>query len=156
LVSKDKVTYQNSWVTDITISEHNVVDLVKGGRARWKIENETFNTLKSQGYHIEHNYGHGRQNLSLNFFLLNLLAFFMHEIFQLTDRLYQACRRKASARKAFLLYFAVRFKYRCFEIGSICSNVFTPRRNYMHRNLLNKIIGSFSPLSKVEEDTYFL
>jgi hypothetical protein len=101
LVNKGKVTYKNSWVTDITIDEHNVVDLVKGGRARWKIENETFNTLKNQGYHIEHNYGHGRRNLSLNFFLLNLLAFFMHEIFQLTDRLYQACRRKTSARKEF-------------------------------------------------------
>lgn len=104
LVSKDKVTYKNSWVTDITIDEHNIVDLVKGGRARWKIENETFNTLKNQGYHIEHNYGHGRRNLSLNFFLLNLLAFFMHEIFQLTDRLYQSCRRKTSARKE---YFAL-------------------------------------------------
>jgi len=104
LVSKDKVTYKNSWVTDITIDEHNVVDLVKGGRARWKIENETFNTLKNQGYHIEHNYGHGHRHLSLNFFLLNLLAFFMHEIFQLTDRLYQACRRKTSARKE---YFAL-------------------------------------------------
>ena len=104
LVSKDKVTYRNSWVTDITIDEHNVVDLVKGGRARWKIENETFNTLKNQGYHIEHNYGHGRLHLSMNFFLLNLLAFFMHEIFQLTDRLYQACRRKTSARKE---YFAL-------------------------------------------------
>jgi len=104
LVNKGKITYKNSWVTDITINEHNIVDLVKGGRARWKIENETFNTLKNQGYYIEHNYGHGRQNLSLNFFLLNLLAFFMHEIFQLTDRLYQVCRRKTSARKE---YFAL-------------------------------------------------
>jgi hypothetical protein len=59
---------------------------------------------KNQGYHIEHNYGHGRRNLSLNFFLLNLFAFFMHEIFQLTDQLYQACRRKVSARKE---YFAL-------------------------------------------------
>jgi hypothetical protein len=104
LVNKDKVTYQNSWVTDIAIDEHNIVDLVKGGRARWKIENETFNTLKNQGYHVEHNYGHGHRHLSVNFFLLNLLAFFMHEIFQLTDRLYQACRRKTSARKE---YFAL-------------------------------------------------
>jgi len=104
LIPKDKVTYQNSWVTDIAIDEHNIVDLVKGGRARWKIENETFNTLKNQGYHIEHNFGHGHRHLSMNFFILNLLAFFMHEIFQLTDRLYQACRRKTSARKE---YFAL-------------------------------------------------
>ena len=104
LVDKGEITYCNSWVTDIVIDENNVIQLVKGGRARWKIENETFNTLKNQGYHIEHNYGHGRQHLSVNFFLLNLLAFFMHEIFQLTDRLYQACRRKTSSRKE---YFAL-------------------------------------------------
>jgi hypothetical protein len=54
IISKDnKVTYKNSWVTDIPIDRDNIVMLVKGGRARWKIENETFNTLKNQGYHIK-------------------------------------------------------------------------------------------------------
>lgn len=101
LTPKDKVTYRSSWVTDIPIDEHNVVDLVKGGRARWKIENETFNTLKNQGYHLEHNYGHGSQHLSMNFFVLNLLAFYMHQIFELTDRLYQRCRLKTSSRKEY-------------------------------------------------------
>jgi hypothetical protein len=101
LTPKGKVTYRNSWVTDILVDEHNIVDLVKGGRARWKIENETFNTLKNQGYHIEHNYGHGRQYLSTNFFVLNLLAFYMHQIFELTDRLYQQCRLKTSSRKEY-------------------------------------------------------
>jgi hypothetical protein len=88
-------------VTDIPVDEHNIVDLVKGGRARWKIENETFNTLKNQGYHLEHNYGHGSQYLSTNFFVLNLLAFYMHQIFELTDRLYQQCRLKTSSRKEY-------------------------------------------------------
>jgi hypothetical protein len=101
LIPKNKVTYRNSWVTDIIVDENNVVDLVKGGRARWKIENETFNTLKNQGYHIEHNFGHGSQHLSMNFFVLNLLAFYMHQIFELTDRLYQRCRLKSSSRKEF-------------------------------------------------------
>jgi hypothetical protein len=50
-VKDDKVTYPNSWVTDIPITKDNIVELVKGGRARWKIENEAFNTLKNQGYH---------------------------------------------------------------------------------------------------------
>ena len=100
LIDKEKVTYHNSWVTDISISEENVKDLVRGGRCRWKIENEVFNTLKNQGYHIEHNYGHGKKNLSMNFFLLNLLAFFMHQIFELTDNLYQQCRKKFSSRRA--------------------------------------------------------
>ena len=52
-----------SWVTDLRVSQRNVYHLMRGGRARWKIENETFNTLKNQGYHFEHNYGHGTQNL---------------------------------------------------------------------------------------------
>jgi len=101
LMPKDKVTYRNSWVTDIPVDEHIVVELVKGGRARWKIENETFNTLKNQGYHIEHNYGHGSCHLSMNFFVLNLLAFYMHQVFELTDRLYQRCRLKTSSRKEY-------------------------------------------------------
>jgi len=103
LVAKTgKVTYKNSWVTDIEINENNVVSLVKGGRARWKIENETFNTLKNQGYHIEHNFGHGQQNLSMVFFVLNLLAFYVHQILELTDRLYHTVRySKFTSRKEF-------------------------------------------------------
>jgi len=100
IIDKGKTTYHNSWVTDIPIVEQNVTELVKGGRCRWKIENETFNTLKNQGYHIEHNYGHGKHHLSMNFFLLNLLAFFMHQIFELTDNLYQQCRVKRGSRRA--------------------------------------------------------
>ena len=39
---------------------------LKAGRARWKIENEGFNLLKRHGYHMEHNFGHGKQGLSDN------------------------------------------------------------------------------------------
>jgi len=98
---KGKTTYHNSWVTNLTVSGNNVQDLVKGGRARWKIENETFNTLKNQGYQIEHNYGHGKQFLSMNFFVLNLLAFFVHQILELADPSYQRCRKGFSSRKEF-------------------------------------------------------
>ena len=94
-----KVTYHNSWVTDLEVSKSNVVELVRAGRARWKIENETFNTLKNQGYHIEHNFGHGRRFLSNNFFVLNLLAFYIHQILELCDSGYQYCRSKFSSRK---------------------------------------------------------
>jgi hypothetical protein len=98
---KGKSTYHNSWVTDLLVSQNNVQQLVKGGRARWKIENETFNTLKNQGYHVEHNYGHGTRYLSMNFFVLNLLAFFIHQILELCDLSYQRCRSKFSSRKEF-------------------------------------------------------
>ena len=96
-----KTTYHNSWVSDIVVSKDNVQALVKGGRARWKVENETFNTLKNQGYHIEHNYGHGKQHLSMNFFVSNLLAFFVHQILELCDHSYQRCRSKFSSRKEY-------------------------------------------------------
>jgi len=95
----NKVNYHNSWVTDITITKDNIIQLVKGGRARWKIENEAFNTLKNQGYHLEHNFGHGEKYLSCNLLLFNFLAFFMHQIFELSDRLYQKCRSKFTSRK---------------------------------------------------------
>lgn len=97
----EKATYHNSWVTDQAVRKDNVVELVRAGRARWKIENETFNTLKNQGYHVEHNFGHGQQHLSNTFFVLNLLAFTIHQILELCDRGYQYCRSKFSSRKEY-------------------------------------------------------
>lgn len=44
-----------TWVTDLRLTERDVERGVRGGRARWRIENETFNTLKNQGDHFEHN-----------------------------------------------------------------------------------------------------
>lgn len=114
-----KVTYKNSWVTNIHIDRSNIKELVKGGRARWKIENETFNTLKNQGYHIEHNYGHGKQNLSLIFFTLNLLAFYTHQILELTDLLYQQCRQEFSSRKEFWNQIRCTFRFMVFDSWEI-------------------------------------
>jgi hypothetical protein len=96
---KEEIHYINSWVTDLEIIKGNVTILVRGGRCRWKVENECFNTLKNQGYHLEHNYGHGSKNLCFNFFLLTLLAFYFHQIFELTDGLYQACRKKFGSKR---------------------------------------------------------
>jgi len=91
--------YKSSWVTDLKINEENCGTLVRGARCRWKIENECFNTLKNQGYSIKHNYGHGEKNLCFNFFLLTLLAFFFHQIFELTDHKYQKCRKKFGSKQ---------------------------------------------------------
>ena len=101
IVNKGKRTFHNNWVTDISVDRDNVVELSKGGRCRWKIENEMFNTLKNQGYHAEHNFGHGEHNLSEVFVILNLLAFFTHQILELTDPLYQGVRAKFSSRIEF-------------------------------------------------------
>ena len=94
-----KITYKNSWVTDIDIKQENVIEIVNAGRCRWKIENECFNTLKNQGYNISHNYGHGTENLSYNMYLLTLLAFSFHQVFELTDGVYQECRKNSGSKR---------------------------------------------------------
>jgi hypothetical protein len=106
------MNYHNSWVTDLTLDAKNVEWITRGARARWKIENESFNTLKNQGYHLEHNFGHGRQYLSEALFLLNLLAFFFHQIFEIVDGLYQQARAGFSARREY--WNAIRNSFRMF------------------------------------------
>jgi len=96
--SKGK-TRHFSWVTDFTISKLNVFSIMRGGRARWKIENETFNTLKNQGYHFEHNFGHGQKNLSVVFAVLMMLAFLVDQVQQLACDLFQAVLDKKGSKK---------------------------------------------------------
>src|SRR5215217_7593736 len=88
-----------SWVTDIRVSKRNVYQLMRGGRARWKIENETFNTLKNQGYHFEHTYGHGEQHLSVVFAMLMMLAFLVDQVQQLCCALFQAVWAKLGSKR---------------------------------------------------------
>ena len=116
IVKAGKITYENAWVTDLVPTSANIVQLVRAARARWKIENEGFNTLKNHGYHLEHNFGHGQQHLSEAFFVLNLLAFFMHQIFDLIDGLYQRVRTLFSSRRAF--WDEVRSVFRLFLFTS--------------------------------------
>jgi hypothetical protein len=86
-------------VTDLRVSTRNVYTLMRGGRARWKIENETFNTLKNQGYHFEHNYGHGEQNLSVVFAMLMMLAFLVDQTQQLCCALFRAVWAKFGSKR---------------------------------------------------------
>jgi hypothetical protein len=88
-----------SWVTDIRVSQRNIYHLMRGGRARWKIENETFNTLKNQGYHFEHNYGHGTQNLSVVFAVVMMLAFLVDQTQQLCCALFRAVWTKMGSKR---------------------------------------------------------
>jgi hypothetical protein len=88
-----------SWVTDLRVSKRNVFQLMRGGRARWKIENETFNTLKNQGYHFEHNDGHGQQNLSVVFAMLMMLAFLVDQTQQHCCALFQAVWAKLGSKR---------------------------------------------------------
>ena len=97
-IGDDKVQHF-SWVTDLRVNKRNVYRLMRGGRARWKIENETFNTLKNQGYNFEHNYGHGEQHLSVVFATLMLLAFLVDQAQQLCCALFRAVWAKLGSKR---------------------------------------------------------
>jgi hypothetical protein len=84
-----------TWITDIEVTKNNVLTLTKGGRARWKIENETFNTLKNQGYNFEHNFGHGKKNLCTNMGMIMLLAFMIDQIQEACCKVFQLMRKRA-------------------------------------------------------------
>jgi hypothetical protein len=73
-----KRTYHNSFITDLDVTSGNIAELAACGRSRWKIENETFNVLKTGSYNLEHNFGHGRETLASVLVVLNLLAFGFH------------------------------------------------------------------------------
>ena len=88
-----------SWITDLRVTTRNVLHLMRGGRPRWKIENETFNTLKNQGYHFEHNYGHGEQHLSVVFAMLMMLAFLVDQAQQLCCALFRAVWLKLGSKR---------------------------------------------------------
>ena len=96
-----EVTYRNSFVTDLPVGPDNVAELAACGRARWKIENETFNVLKTKGYNIEHNFGHGKRHLAAILVTLNLLAFAIHTVCDIADELWRAARQKLGSRRQF-------------------------------------------------------
>jgi hypothetical protein len=106
-----------SWITDIEITEENVFEIMRGGRARWRIENETFNTLKNQGYNLEHNYGLGKKNLSLVFVMLMMLAFLVDQTQQLCCGLYRAAWQKV--RQKVRMFEAIRSAFHEWEVDSM-------------------------------------
>ena len=107
--------YRNSFVTDWEINADNVAGLVAAGRARWKIENENNNVLKTKGYHLEHNFGHGKKHLSSLFMTMNLLAFGLHTALEITDASYRLVRAAVGARRKFFAHFEALTAYCYFQ-----------------------------------------
>jgi hypothetical protein len=93
--------YKNNFITDFEVTDTTVEAIVRDGRARWKVENENNNILKTKGYHIEHNFGHGKQHLASLLLSLNLLAFLFHTVLDLVDDQYRAIRQKLGTRRRF-------------------------------------------------------
>jgi hypothetical protein len=94
-----QVLYHNAFATSLSLDDRRVLEVVAAGRSRWKIENENNNTLKTKGYHFEHNYGHGQQYLSSVLASLIILAFLVHTVLEWMDDPYQLLRRKLPSRQ---------------------------------------------------------
>ncbi len=110
-----KVEYQNSWITNHQINDNNVVKIVKAGRSRWKIENENNNILKNHGYNLDHNFGHGQDNLCELLLSLNLLAFLFHTVLDLVNPTYQKVRDLLVTRTSLFNDIRTLLKYFWFE-----------------------------------------
>lgn len=91
--------FYSTWITDLPIDEQIIEEIVKVARSRWKIENETFNTLKNQGYHLEHSYGHGTKYLATNLMLLTFLAFLTDQIVQKLDTTFNKAWKYSKTKK---------------------------------------------------------
>ncbi len=109
------LVYKNAFITNHLITTQNVKVVVLAGRTRWKVENENNNTLKTKGYHLEHNFGHGEQYLSSLLSTFNLLAHLFHTILDLVDDKYRLVRQTLSARQTFFDDIRALTRYLCFE-----------------------------------------
>jgi hypothetical protein len=100
ITKKKAVEYQRfAWITDLEIKDNNVMTIMQGGRTRWHIENDTFNTLKNQGYHFEHNFGHGKENLSVVMAFLMFTAFLIDQVQEFACKHFQAALKKTGKLK---------------------------------------------------------
>lgn len=114
---KDGKLTKFSWVTDLTITRENACEIMRAGRARWKIENETFNTLKNQGYNLGHNYGLGEKHLGAVFTTLMMLAFLVDQAQQLSCWLFRKAWKKAESKRA--LWEEIRHIFHNFPVDSM-------------------------------------
>jgi hypothetical protein len=110
-----KVLYRNAFATSLAVDDNTVVEVVASGRARWKIENENNNTLKTKGYRFEHNFGHGQQYLSSLLATLIILAYLVHTLLDLMDDKFCLLRQKLPSRKRLFEDMKALTTYLCFE-----------------------------------------
>ena len=142
--------YEGSWVTDFELSPSNARQVVRGGRARWKIENETLNTLKNQGYHFEHNYGHGYKNLCTVFAVLMMLAFLIDQVQQRCNALFRAAWEKKGPKCA--LWEAMRSLFAEFEVSSM-RQIYEAIAFGHERPRLKPLVGRVRPTRREAPDT---
>jgi hypothetical protein len=107
--------YDNSCITNHHLTADNVVAVTHAGRGRWNIENENNNVLKTKGYHLEHNFGHGKQYLAAFLLSLNLLAFLFHAVLEWSDATYALLRQVLARRQTFFKDIQALMRYMVFD-----------------------------------------
>jgi hypothetical protein len=107
--------YYHTFITNHRLSTENVAQVAQAGRGRWKMENENNNVLKTKGYHLEHNFGHGQQYLSATMLSLNLLAFLFHTVLEWSDESYACLRQVLARRQTFFEDIRALTRYMVFE-----------------------------------------
>jgi hypothetical protein len=110
-----KVIYKNSWATNHLITDETVIEIVRAGRTRWKVENENNNTLKTKGYNLEHNFGHGKQHLASFLASFNILSLLFHTVLELLDEKYKLLRAHLPTRKTFFNDLRALTRYLVFD-----------------------------------------
>lgn len=110
-----KQTYQNAWITQHALDKAHVAKVAEAGRARWRIENGNNNVLKTKGYHLEHNFGHGKKYLSSLLCTFNLLAFLLHTFQEITNQKYRVLRATLPTRKSFFDSIRALTTFMCFD-----------------------------------------
>jgi len=125
-----KTTYDGAFVTSLPLTADNVVETAACARARWKIENESFNVLKNNGYNLAHNFGHGKKYLARTFAAMNLLAFAFHTACDCLETLWQQAREAVGARARFFQ-----------DLHTICAYVLFPSWH----SLINTVASGKAP-----------
>jgi hypothetical protein len=118
LDAKGVVKYKTALITSLPVAKTTVADIVACGRARWKIENESFNVLKNHGYELEHNFGHGETYLAMTLAALNMLAFAWHTVLDLLEPPWRKAREASEKRMSFFAYLATLTSFVVFPAWS--------------------------------------
>ena len=111
---KQKSTIAGVWITNISLNDNVVADITTAARSRWKVENECFNALKNSGYELTHNWGH-KKGESFVIYHLIMLAFYIHQILEMTDWLFKLCRKVSRTYKNLWGDLTYHFKYFLFD-----------------------------------------
>jgi hypothetical protein len=107
--------YYHTSITNHRLHAQNVAQVAQAGRGRWKSENENNNVLKTKGYHLEPNFGHGKQYLSATMLSLHLLAFLFHTVLEWSDEKHALLRHVLARRQRFFEDLRALTRYMIFE-----------------------------------------